>query len=81
MIPRTHFLPNQSDTATDNMFAFANATKAHRAVIYLDWNDRIYLTMSKIHMAPNKNTCLPRFELMAGVTGTRFNPQSLIINK
>ena len=46
MIPRTHFLPNQSGTATDNMFVFANTTKAHRAVIYLNKNDHINLTMS-----------------------------------
>ena len=81
MIPRIHFLPNQSGTVTDNMFVFANATKAHRAVIYLNRNDHINFTMSKIHVAPNKNICLPRLELMAAVIVTTFNPQSLIINK
>ena len=67
------------------MFVFADAsTKAYGAVVYINRNDQVCLTMSKTRIASIKNTSLPRLELMAAVTATRlakFVYSSIIHNR
>jgi len=72
ILPKSYF-PHLTGRVIDCIYVFADAsTKAYSAVIYLLSNSEVSFVMFKSWVVPIKALTLPRLELMAAVTATKF---------